>query len=785
MASSVDFEGSNQNGLVEKPSDFGDAPEDQVAYWLAQDSVAEKKERMWIKRSRKIVQRYRDDRGTNPTVIHRYNVLWSNVQTIRPALYGRTPKPDIERRFRDDDPIGRTASILLERCCTDALDRCDFDMQMQSALDDYLLPGRGVIRVLYVPHFGEPIPPETETPDSEAPDEGGLETEGDPATVDGFNEETFEARQTVSAKAKAAPPPLREVVFEEARLKYVFWEDYREGPARVWDEVPWIKYRAFLTRQELQDRFGDKLGGLINLDATAHNEYARGESYKDTPNSVFKKAEIWEIWDKARKRAIWLAPGSAEIGLLDSVPDPLELPGFYPNPDPLLATTTTDQRIPVPDFVEYQDQAIEMDTLTARIDRLVRALKVVGIYAGEEKQTLQQMLDDGMENRMIAVEDWQSFTDKGGLANAIQWMPIETIAKTLIELYNARDRCKQVLYEITGMSDIMRGSSSPVETATAQQIKAQYGTLRLSDRQRAVAKFAKECIRLTAYVVGKHFAPQTISMMTGYPQLKPVPPQPQGPAMIMDPQTGQQSPSPEMQQWQQTAMPIMQANQEAQQNFQAACALLRDEIETGFRIDIEADSTIAPDEQAEKQAATEFLGALLPLMQQVIPMAQGNPAMADLSKEVVMFAVRRYRAGRPLEQTIEKAFDQLSQMPPPPPPGAGKQVDPAEGQAKMITAQSRAQADQTKAQADAMSAQSNAQTSQAETSIKAQESQATIGLQAQKQANENANAQEANRLKAVEIAQKQDLAERQFADKQDYQQATLINAERRALSAVK
>lgn len=745
--SSVDFDKRNEQGLIEKPSDFGTAPEDQVAYWVAQDGVAEKKERVWIRRSRKIVQRYRDDRGAALANTHRYNVLWSNVQTIRPALYSRTPKPDIERRFHDADPIGRVAATILERCCNDALDRCDFDSQMQSVLDDYLLPGRGVMRVLYVPHFGEPIPEDTEAPDSEAPDEGGLEVTGESAAVEGAGD---------TEKGNSSEP-LREVVFEEARLQYVFWEDYREGPARKWGEVPWVKYKAYLQRNELVDRFGAK-GKKVNLDSTPHNEYARSDD-GDQMESLFKKAEVWEIWDKSRKRAIWLAPGSPELGFLDEKPDPLRLPNFFPNPDPVLATTTNDQRIPVPDYVEYQDQAQELDVITARIDRLVKALKVSGVYAGEEKQALQQLLDEGMENRLVAVPDWQAMTDKGGLAGIIEWLPIQTIASTLIELYNARDRCKQVLYEITGMSDIMRGSTSPVETATAQQLKAQFGTLRLSDRQRAVAKFAKECIRLVCYVVGQHFSPETITMMTGLPELKTVPAQPQGPQAVFDGQTGQMVPSPQMAAWLAQAQPIMEANEQAKQQFMQACDLLRDEVLTGFRIDIEADSTVVADEQEEKASATEFLGALLPLMKQVVPIAQGNPAFAGLAKEMIMFAVRRFKAGRPLESALDKAFDTLAQQPPPQAPGAEvkpeAQPDPAE---------------------HALAA--------ADIQAKSQAAQINAGIAQQKNSMDFHIAQEKNQIDAGYKSASLQLQERAQAAKEAKDAADVINAERQAAARI-
>lgn len=707
----------NASTLIEKPSDFGTKPEDRVAYWLAQEKVAEKKERAWIKKARKIVARYRDERPANATDAHRYNVLWSNVQTLKPALYARTPKPDIERRFKDQDPVGRTASIVLERCLTNAMDNCRFDMQMRAALDDLLLPGRGVCRVLYIPHFGDEI--------KEAEGSGDADDMGDTAAV--------------ASEGDEAKEPLREVVFEEVALKYVFWEDYREGPARKWQDVPWIRYRAYLTRDELTERF--KKGKLVNLDSTAHNEHAQPDKpdQGDQVVSVFKKAEIWEIWDKTQKRVIWIAPGSSELGLLDQVSDPLELPEFFPNPDPLLATTTNDQRIPVPDYMEYQDQASELDLITQRIDRLLRALKVSGVYAGEEKQVLNQLIDAGTENKLIPVPDWASFmTDKGGIQALIQFMPIQQVAETLIQLYDARDRVKQVLYEITGMSDIMRGASSPVETATAQQIKVQFGTMRLSDRQRQIADFARDCIRLMAHVIAKQFSPQTISMMCGYPQVKPVPPPPPGlQQMAPDPQTGQLGPNPVFMQYQQAIQPIIQQNQAATEQFQAACQLLKEDMPHGFRIDIEADSTIMPDEEQEKQARVEFMQAVTPFMQQMLPAAQAMPPFAPVAKEFTLFLIRGFRVARSLEEKVEQFFDMMEKQPPAPPPGQG---DPhaaaAQAAGDQAKAQVEAQGQQLQAQTDAQATQADAavrsQATQADTQTKLQQMQLDAALAQQK-----------------------------------------------------
>jgi hypothetical protein len=686
---------------IEERSDLGADDAATWSYWMGQEAIAEKEERKWIKKAREVVKRYRDERPESIQNTHRLNILWSNVQTLKPTLYARTPKPDVQRRFLDGStPVARYAVTLLDRCLAFAVnnDEVDFDTVMKAVVEDRLLPGRGVARVLYVPHFGEPIEDagsETEPVDATAKDddqdEDNDEFEDDesaPAVVDGPGDEP---------KATSE----RQVDYEEVVAKYVFWEDYREGPARQWSEVPWLRYRSYMMRDELIERFGKKKGAIVKLDYTPKG---MAESVKDDPPpDLFKKAIVHEYWDKAKKRVIWLAPGTDDI-ILDEQDDPLELPYFFPNPDPLLANATNDKRIPVPDYVQYLDQARELDKITARIDKLTTALKISGVYPGEEKQVLQQLIDEGTENRLIPVQDWQNWSDKGGLGQMIQWLPIQQIAETLIQLYAARDKIKALLYEITGIGDIMRGMTAPEETLGAQELKAVFSTRRITPQQKEVAKFARNMLRLMAAVIAKHFSAKTISKITGYPQLAPVPqlpqrpqappevlaelaarqaqpqPQPQAggmpPGAQPTPQQPPASPSPAlaayqqaMQQWQQAtqqAQAIEQANAQKQKQFDDAVALIKEDDIHGFKIDIEADSTIAPDEQAEKKARTEFLGEFVPLMEQIIPLAQGNPALAALAKEIALFGVRGFPVARSLEETIEKAFDAIAQMPPHP-----------------------------------------------------------------------------------------------------------------------
>lgn len=485
---------------IDTRADLGTGDDALYQFWVGEDRIAGKEEDKWHKRARAIIKRYRDERPQTGAPVHRFNILWSNVQTLIPTLYARTPKPDVQRRWLDQDDVGRLASLLLERAISYSLENSEFDSVMEAVVQDRLLPGRGVPRVMYVPHYGDPIPPVGDEFE---------EAEGAPVDVDNPGD----------ADAKAEP--MREVVYEEALAAYIYWEDYREGPARTWREVPWVRYRAYMTRDQLTARFGAK-GRKVNLDFTPKGGDQQNPDKSSTPPDIFKKAIVHEYWDKTKGEVIWLAPGTPGM-ILDRVDDPLRLANFFPNPDPLLATTTNDKRIPVPDYTEYQDQAHELDTLTGRIDTLTRALKVSGVYPGALKSNLQQLIDEGTENKLIPVEDWAAWQDKGGLQNFIQWMPIKEVADTLIQLYAARDKTKDMLYEITGIGDIMRGQTNPTETMGAQQLKANFSTRRIQPQQRAVARVAKDLIRLIGNVIAEHFDPKTISMITGYPQLMPVP----------------------------------------------------------------------------------------------------------------------------------------------------------------------------------------------------------------------------------------------------------------------
>jgi len=670
---------------TEAPSDFGKDPVGQHRRWMLEITLAEKETEKWFNRGKKIIKRYRDQEEMENRVVERtatsYNILWSNIQTLQPALYSQTPKPQVERRFKDGDPLGRVASQVLERATSYAVQDDYFDPVMRAVRDDYLLVGRGTAWIRYVPHFSnvrEDIDPDSMQAMGET-DVGAEATGGEDIQED--EQGQFRMRE--------------ELDYEEVVCDYVYWEDFGHTPARRWDEVRAVWRKVYMNRDQLVDRFGAQVGNEIGLDYASHAAKKLLEEEEGVRKEAFKKAEIYEIWSKEDKKVYWLSKSYGKI--IEQKNDPLKLNDFFPCPRPLYATQTTNTLIPIPDYVLYQDQAKELDDLTARIDLLTNSMRIMGCY-DSSFESLQRLMDEHAENELIPVDNWPSFQQQGGFQGVMQLFPVQDMAQVLQTLVQLREQIKQDLYEITGISDIVRGQSAPQETATAQQIKGQFATARLRDRQQEVQRFARDLIALQAEVIAEHFSPQTLALISG--------------AELMSP--------------------------DVMQGFTQAVELLRNDALRTFRVTIETDSTVALDEDLEKQNRSEVVQTIGGFMQQGMMVAQQAPAMVPFMGETLLWLVRAFRTGRNLESSLEQAIAAASQPPPPEEQGPDPEMQKlqAQLQLKQQELQMEAQTAQAKMQQDGQLKQAEIQqkfqAKMQELQVKQQESEAKMSLEMQK-----------------------------------------------------
>jgi len=96
---------------------------------------------------------------------------------------------------------------------------------------------------------------------------------------------------------------------------------------------------------------------------------------------------------------------------------------------------------------------------------------------------------------------------------------------------------------------------------------------------------------------------------------------------------------------------------------EAVVQLLRDQRARPFILDIETDSTIQPDENAEKQRRTEFLTAIGGFIQQAFPIVQQAPETGEFVAEALRFAASGFRAGRQLDGVIDELAEKIKQAP--------------------------------------------------------------------------------------------------------------------------
>jgi hypothetical protein len=682
---------------VNEVADFGPGKAGQAKRWKAELDSAKRSEASFVKRAEKTIKRYRDERDSIDDQDRKFNILWSNIQTLKPAVYAKPPEPQVSRRFDTTSQPARVAASILERnlhftVCEHSM----FDATMNSCVEDRLLPGRGTAWVRYVadlaPMYAKrpnplaqptpgtpttgavPPPPGEQAPAPAlgalpAPTQPGIEQlPTGPLAMLGAPTPTPPATppQDPSLQNKAVTDDSYEsgvISGEQICFDYVHWKDFRMSPSRTWEECCWVARRVFMTRASGVKRFGKMFESVpLNYAESASTQKASnagsGGNEEFGPGlGVLKKAEVWEIWSKDDLKVYWLCPDYAEI--LDERDDLFQLDEFFPCPKPLLATTTNDSTIPIPDYCMYQDQATELDQITNRISLLTQALKVIGVY-DKTQDAVQRVLTEGVDNTMIPVDNWAMFAERGGLKGVVDFFPVEMVMNVLERLINARGVIKQDVYEITGIADIVRGASVASETATAQTIKEKFANIRINDTQKDIARFASDLINKAAQMMTNFFQPETLIVNADMQD-------PMGPDYPYVP---------------------------------AAVQLIKDGKLIQHKISVTVDAITAQDDKEEKAARAEFMQQFGYLMQQAVPAVEKMPNIAPMLGHVILWAVRGYKVGRDIEGVIEQGIAQLTaagpQQPPPDPAAQKLSQEQAAHQQELQQADAEHQADMAK-----------------------------------------------------------------------------------------
>lgn len=653
-----------------------------ASFWIDQIDQVDKLNNNWHKKSDMIIKRFRDERSKSEDNQRRMNILWTNFKIMMPALYGKRPIPVIERRFLDKDPVGRLSATILERANRNEIETNGLHHAIKQAVSDYLLPGRGVCWVRYEPEIGEgdSIPASENTSLQSALED---EYKGDENITDVFNNQDKESEKLENSN--------QQVLSESAPVDYLHFKDFYMFPAkaRVWKEVQAVGKKIYVSREEANERFGEEIGEKLTPSNTSYKRNNINLSDLTAINDLNDRGiEIIEIWNKIDRRVYWVSPYGYQY-LCDVKDDFLKLRNFFPVPKPISATLTNETMIPVPDYIEYMDQAIQLDEITQRLALLTKACKVVGTYDASNG-SLRRMLNEGYENQLLPVDNWAAHSEKGGVKGCISFMPLDEIQKVIETLTRVRQQVMVDLDTITGLSDVVRGTTDSRETLGGIRLKNNNAGTRLSDRQNEIIEFAQELISIVAEVQAKHYSDETLIEQSGIMFVDELQPEtikqnlddeqessqlqsPQGPAPVTPGPVGVGTanvpPNPQMSVTPQpeggNVLPFPQAPQLPTntpqlppeliivQKLTKALELLRKDIPRGYRISIETDSTIFADAAQERQDAIEFITGVTGFMEAAANLAANMPGSETLMGRFLQFGVRKFRTGRDLESSID------------------------------------------------------------------------------------------------------------------------------------
>lgn len=574
------------------------------AKWIERIRASEKREESWKSNAEAAERAYVCDNTEGDTP--QFNILHSNVETIVPSIYNSTPVPDIRPRNVTKKPeqepqqqgmpqppmpqpgmppmpmgkyeIDKLVSEVYERVITLEIDDNRLDAEIEACAQDAFMAGRGVVRVKFDAEINE-------------------------------------------SPAEGAEGPVAQSVTDEALLfENVSWRDYREGPAKRWRDVPWVAYRHCINREELEK--------LQNPDYKGDDESAVETSDEDDE-------DIWEIWCKETGRVYFVVDASGMV--LDIKEDPLGLSGFFPQGEPVQPITATGKRTPVCPYTVYKTLAEELDRTTTRINAIMKGLKVRGMISGDAASI--EDLAQAEDNTITVVANLENLAATGGLEKAVMWWPIDQAIKVLQQLYLQRDQTKQAIYEITGISDIVRGASSAQETLGAQQIKTQWGSLRIKKMQRLIERQVRDLFVISAEIISQKFSIPTLEKMTGLQ----IPPE---------------------------AMAVFNAPLD------------------NYRINVESDSTIRADLSRNRSEMSEFLRGTSEFFGTLAPLVQQNPSAAQPVAEIYGSFARQFNLGKSAEDALEGLVDMAKASAKNPPPNPEAEARKAEMELKAKEMQS-------------------------------------------------------------------------------------------------
>lgn len=530
---------------------------EKIERWLKKIEAAEKKYEDYHKLVEEIRAYYKNDKKKN-----KQNIFWASVETLKPFLYFKQPKVYVERKEKVSDPVQSTACQILEKALEWDIGQFDFDGVIKYARNDYLLGGMGLLYEKYEPTFTKI--------EQEVVSENGIEI---------TQAEILDS--------------------EQVNTVYIDPVDFIADSEKVgiWEDVTWVARKIHMTKKEVVEQFGEQVREFF--------------VETDDEEDLQKNTVVYEIWDKTSRSIKYICKDYG-LDFLKETGDLLKLQGFFPMPKPIMATTTNDSIVPVPDYSEIKPMLDELDGITERMKKTMQAIKVSGCYDNSFSQ-LGNILNKDVT--LVSINDFTKLKENGGIAGIIDFMPIAQYIQSLEALAQRKAELVTQIYEVTGVSDIMRGNSDPNETATAVTKKTNFGTLRNQDRQNDMQRFITDLLKIKAEIICEQFAPETLANFV----------------KNVDPQIAM-----------------------------AAIELLKTDKMRGMLLGIETDSSFNQSEEAQK--VNDAVTLIHTMVTNAFQVVSAQPLLLPLYRQMIETVVVTLPNARQYEPVIEEVFNKIQQQ---------------------------------------------------------------------------------------------------------------------------
>lgn len=660
-------------------------------FWESELTRSENDHNTFFEEAKESIKVYAKKRRDHQ-VTRKMQIWWSVVNTLLPAYYSKTPKVESSLRAKSGNSLYNLGALTSERALQYVIDEeIPFDSIALDAIRQYVLTGRAVLWARYEADL-EQSRSEYEVTERDGslllpsgePYEG--EVEEKEGRLYGYNE-------------------YEEKTGERAILECVHYKDFAQSVARNLTEVDWKARRAYLSEDDVREKFGSDTAAKMSFDTLPQDVAKKARS--DSDAHMRGKAEFWEIYCEESGKVYWLSKAS-KGNVFEAEEPPVSFNDFYPCVE-IYTNQEPDTIVPISDYTECKDLILEVERLTSRIHATTEAIRSNFLYDKNLGNALEEVLRGDLKG--IPLDNW-NYDKKGAPQAGVAPWDISMYVNSLQVLVQAREGALAKLYEQTAVSDLIRGATAPVETATAQQLKSNYNSLRYRTRLGEVERFFSDALQKLGEIVCEQYSEEKLYDIANGEEIAAKIPDPMQTVMGPDGQPTQQ--------------PVPQP---PEQKFSQIVQVLREDPGRRYRIRITSDSLVAMDERADRQERVDFMTSLAPFLQQMAEVTKTSPAVAPLIPEVLTFVMRSYKAGKELEETLQGVFQNMvaqAQQP------QQQQPDP-----KMLEVQMKREIAQ-------MEMQHKQQLTSAEMQIKGQQMQA-----------EMAQAQADNQLKLAELQIKQ------------------------------